>query len=470
MQKKNLISFIFIIFFLPLFCLAQEKDSPKPVALFLDCYIGTNYSTAIASTIKARGEELIVVKCKDFDKKIEELAQRKVYVKTLFASGHDGDGKVYSGKGVEYQEFDPVVVLDKVNKKYPQLFNQTQSYYPLGCYTTSPSNLQQYIKVLPGLKFVSGFYGSGHSSHRKISQDYLKEVLQKESEIIEASDIRKFEMITRSLNALKTPLNVGIYRNYACSTQSQKYEDQELKGFELQVDNESIDGKVDRIVNFSKDECKKKINDFEINYEKYLKYENGLIDIPINTQSGELRSLYSFFRQNEYCIDTVHDGSFNKFPYGDNVFSLLFNRNYRKNFKAYYEDVTGKLSLLKTQLKKALKQSKNTDVDIQKAFSQIQDISGQNMSSWTYKQILDMSVSLQGLSVRLSDKVKKAKYCPWQSTSTQVKKTPLDTHCVIDNYNEIANAFTDLLANRNGPTEWHDYSDVDPVVEPYETQ
>ncbi len=409
------------------------NTSPKPVAVFLDCNIGTYYSNAISATMKKRGEDMIVIPCKDFHKKMDELSKQNVYVKTLFASGHDGDGRVYSDEGRESQgQFDPYLDVDQVNKKYPKLFSQVQAYYPLGCYTASMGNVRQYLEVMPSLKMVGGFYGAAHSAFRQKSQDYLVEMLKAEDAIVQTSTVEEFKQLTSRMAAMKTDLNVGMFKNLTCKTGG-------TKGYMLEVDH-SGDTPINRAVTFSAAECKKKKAEFTKKTEEYWKYSDGEIDVPINTGSGPVRDLYTYFRQNEYCKDIVKDDKdFENFPYATELFSLLFHRNFQRNFKIYYQN---QMNDLKEKLKQQMLTDPNSAAMLKKAYDQINMLSTADLGSWNVKKVTEVSVALQATSKMLQSKM---------TCKTQA-------NCVKNAFTNIADEYTNFVSERMAPDEWHAYS------------
>lgn len=420
-----------------------QKNPPRPIALFLDCNIGTHYSNAIAPTMKNRGEELIVVPCKDFKKTIDKLALQNVYIKTLFASGHDGDGRVYSddSRADLKGQFDPYVDVDEVNKKYPQLFSQVQSYYPLGCYTTAMGNVRQYLEVMPSLKFVSGFYGAAHSAHRQKCQDHLVDVLQKEDAIIQAADVNQFKKITSSLASMQTDMNIGMFRNLTCKMG-------ETKGYVLEVDRES-ESPVNRVTVFSKDDCKKKKAEFEQRSEEYFDYSEGVVDVPIDTSRGPVRDLYSFFRQNEHCYDLVKDDKdYKNFPSASEIFSLLFHRNFQRNFKLYYQK---KMNALKAHIQQQMTSDLKSASVLKEAYDQINNLSTQDLGSWNVKKVNQVSVALQATSQKL------------QKTMTCASKS----NCLKSEFTHIADEFTNLVGDRMAPDEWHAYTPGKMPLDPH---
>ncbi|MBC7752942.1 MAG: hypothetical protein H7Z71_01810 [Moraxellaceae bacterium] len=441
-----------ILFFSLIASTVDAGTPPKPVALFLDCNIGTHYSNAILPAMKKRGEEIIVIKCKDFPAKMAELAKQNVYVKTLFASGHDGDGSVHGDKyGEDKGTFDPVSDIGEINKKYPKLFSQVQSYYPLGCYTTAPSNLQQYVYCMPNLKFVAGFYGAAHSAHRKVAQDYLINLLEVEDEIIQAKNAAEFNSITQRLSSLNSDINMGLYRNFACKASGDDYKKQELKGWGLTIDKK--DTNVNQFVNFSKSECQSLKPKLEENLAKYLEYDEARLDIPRETSSGPLRALYSFFRQTEYCKYVMKDATFDRYPYGDWVFSLLFHRTYRENFKIWAQ---ADLSKLKSQLAEELSQNKSLEAKqvLRDALAQIQMIRNEDMKTWSMGKINDVSVDLAEATARLFSLVAD-------------KKITLKDENLKVTLNKMSKNYTDLLVDRNAPLSWHEVDPKSLPEEPY---
>lgn len=411
-----------------------QKAPPTPVALFLDCNIGTHYSNAIAPTMKKRGEKMIVIPCKDFQKKMDELATQNVYVKTLFASGHDGDGRVYADDSREAikGQFDPYSDIDAVNKKYPEMFAQVQAYYPLGCYTTAMSNVRQYLDVMPNLKFIAGFFGAAHSAHRQKSQDYLVEALNKEEAIVQAATIQEFKKLTTGLKSMKMDMNIGMFKNLNCKTS-------DTNGFMLEVDRAG-DGPVNRAVIFDKDVCRTMKADFEKKTDEYLKYSGGDIEVPIATGGGPVRELYSYFRQNEYCYDIVKDDKdFEKYPTASEVFSLLFHRNFQRNFKLYYQK---KMNTLKENLRLEMASNPAAEAALKDAYDQINNLSTQDLGTWTVKKVTEVSVKLQAAS----QKIQKLNIC----------KTA--ANCLKKDFTHIADEYTNFVSDRMAPDEWHSYT------------
>lgn len=411
-----------------------QKTPPKPIALFLDCNIGTHYSNAIAPSMKKRGEEMIVVPCKDFQKTMDKLAKENVYIKTLFASGHDGDGSVYADDEREATKgkFDPYIDIDAVNKKYPKLFAQVQTYYPLGCYTTAMGNVRQYLEVMPNIKFIAGYFGAAHSAHRQKSQNYLVEMVNKEDAIIQAVTVHEFQKLTSNLETMKTDMNIGMFRNLTCKTG-------ETKGYMLEVDHGG-DAPVNRAVIFSKDTCKKIKTELQKKTDEYFKYSEGEIDVPIATSGGPVRELYSYFRQNEYCYDIVKDDKdFQNFPSASEVFSLLFHRNFQRNFKLYYQK---KMNALKAQIKQQMTSDLKSASALKEAYDQINTLSTADLGSWNVKKVNEISVALQATSQKL------------QKTMTCTSQT----NCLKKEFTHIADEYSKFVGDRMAPDEWHSYT------------
>lgn len=441
---KIILNINFLFLFSLSYQLTQaQTTTPKPVALFLDCNIGTHYSNAIAPIMRQRNEELIVVKCKDFYKKMDELAKKNVYVKTLLASGHDGDGTVYSdGVGEDKGQFNPSEDIEKINSKYPQLFRQTQSYYPLGCYTTSPSNLEGYINVLPNLKFVAGFYGAASSAHRKVAQNYLVEVLSNEKKIIESSQISQFKNIINRFGSMRTGLNMGMYKAYKCDLSLNGNVSKKLNGILLEIDH-SRDKKT--ITDFDLKKCLELKPEFDQKLEEYRKYDSGELEIPLDTKSGPVRNLYSFFRQNEYCTQILPGDTI--YPDGSSVFSLLFYRNYLKNYAEFFkEEIQDNLKDINSEISKTTN-SAETIAYLKSAKTILESMNLANMSNWNIKKIKEVSVELNRL-----DSVYE------QLDPNRIKNLP---------YVQSINSFTSLIESREAEESWHEFTPGAEIDDPW---
>jgi hypothetical protein len=77
---------------------------------------------------------------------------------------------------------------------------------------------------------VGGFYGAAHSAFRQKSQDYLVEMLKTEDAIVQTATVEEFQQLTSRMAAMKTDLNVGMFKNLTCKTGG-------TKGYMLEVDH-----------------------------------------------------------------------------------------------------------------------------------------------------------------------------------------------------------------------------------------
>lgn len=378
MKKIDKVIFAFLLLAPCLEAVANcsKAVDPKKVILFID----VNHSNMEIDTAQKsaclRGETLVIVprdykeqgrgllKRNDFpeliEKELTQMRQQGAKLKNVTISGHDGGGLFGGLKGsFSRQE------LSKVMDKFEDV-NEVQSLHLLGCYTGVKNEVINWSMLFPDLRLIGGYDGSAPASDKPAGHEYLKNLLEKEKKIISESDDKKIisnlKLNLKSLNML----NAGLYIKPLCQ-KDKKEEDEEgylyetLGGVKLSKMNNPAG-------------CMQKSADLKMLARSVDLYNSGEKEPPVNSASGELRTLYNEMRKNEHCPNLGVSPKV--------VFGLLFHEGMKKSFGAYFKKEMDEVELMinqfseddrKKMIDDSIKSLKNLDKQIEQ-YERIADL------------------------------------------------------------------------------------------------
>lgn len=251
------------------------------------------------------------------DAKFKELAGKDKSVNSIVLSGHDGSGSFHgiAGGGDKRQI---VELLKDAYKDKPELLEQLNSVYLWGCYTATRAETDWWSKNLPSLNIVGGFHGTGPSIGKTASNQMLYDLMSSEEEIARVSEENRLEGQLKGLDGLPYLLS-GIYVKN-CN---------EDEYYLSRQKSQSGDRLVTSFGPTGEEVCKERESENKELHSRFMKYFNGELPIPKDTQNGELRRIYNFSRAWEHC-GQYWDAAENLKP--DQVALLLFFDGVKANF------------------------------------------------------------------------------------------------------------------------------------------
>lgn len=245
-------------------------------------------------------------------------AFQKIYaeqksVSSVIISGEDG-GSVFGTYGtISYPD------LKQTFESVPQLKNDVQSLYLWGCYTGTPGRYSEvWQDALPGTKFLIGFHDAGPASTSTSGIDLLGKVMRQETSAFSSYGKTEVEHFFKSFPEVKN-LNVSMCIN----------------GRYIDKKNEFLLSEY----NLTGEKCAKefpaKLRDRFLCYYDSLK---GCENPPTNHQSSDLRSYYSYLRNNAICLANTDFRNVVRGEVGDpdSVMRLIYWDRVWDNFLHHY--------------------------------------------------------------------------------------------------------------------------------------
>ena len=286
------------------------------------------------------------------DETLKKINQEGKTVSSLVISGHDGAGHYHDSLGDDDLSINDV---KRAFDNYPNLRDNINSAFLLGCYTATKSEVIYLKGALPNLKLIAGYYDQGPAGNNKAGHDYFFDLLQKERLI---STLSSEKAVKDMLNAVSAIHNVfpGIYMQICAQDSKGIKTPEEYHYFAF---NETLQdpetAEVTGIVRkaafqkFRFDACEEKLAKWYKESDPLLsKFFHGKLMIPAETGQGSpLRAIYSLIQDLAHCKKRP--------PLGvASMKMLLFYRNVAKNFYRYFQPEIEKIPGMVQTLEKSL--------------------------------------------------------------------------------------------------------------------
>lgn len=246
------------------------------------------------------------------EREIAKRASENKPFSTIIISGHDGTGE-FSGTFGEITDQE----ISSVLAKYPTQANSLRSLHLWGCYTTSPGSLlNNWLHYFPHLSLVSGYDDQAPLNDKPYGWKYLAGVLEKEDELMEATDAAKLQRLLKRIpGANQTHAAI-----YACGSYASNNDAYELADLALKCD--TFISEVKRLA------------------EPYLCYkgakEPGCENPPDQTSQGPVREFYEALHKADACRN-LEIGDWDNMDYNrDEVLRLIFYKEVKANFARIY--------------------------------------------------------------------------------------------------------------------------------------
>ena len=256
-----------------------------------------------------------------------ELAAQGVEINSLIISGHNGSGHLYGMAGDIWKD----KIIEDMNEAYserPELLDNLHSVYLWGCYTATQDEASEWREMLPSLRILGGFNGSGPSIGKLASNTVMYDLMMSENELFmmqEGDEILEAISEVENINYVLPGISLVNCREdqfyYSRSRSGGRTVPQFLET--INPIRECNEG------NF--------LSDYRTNSEEFLRYYRGELEIPENTSSGALRDIYNFIRQNEHCNGYIQDSSLIRLD-SNQVGLLLFFEGVKGNFYNSFGD------------------------------------------------------------------------------------------------------------------------------------
>lgn len=254
----------------------------------------------------ARLEQLLEAKPDALEKELAELAAAGVKLSSVVLSGHDGNGDFWGPYGRVNN-----LRLTRLLQQYPALHAEVRSLALLGCYTSTVGAIETYWKnVMPSVRIVGGYDGSGPLASHSVGHRYLEEFLRRDSK----------------LGAAKTPSDLmSMFRKLPA-----------IRQLEAAIATREIlaNGEGARTIEDYYKDCVKVDTSSELRraYDCYMSGAKGCEDPPRDTKKGVLRQFYNELHGIEHCRALLTVKGDAGLPRGREVLALIYFHSMRENF------------------------------------------------------------------------------------------------------------------------------------------
>lgn len=248
-------------------------------------------------------------------KELDEVKKSNGTLENFIISGHDGGG-AYSG----YKSSFSRQAIGEILKDYQDI-NKVKSAMLLGCYTGVQSETQKWQAIFPDIRLIAGYDQKGPLSDRPAGHQYIEDILNKEKNIIAQADQKKLNTYVKANLRSLSDINAGIWVKPKCEVNPEETH------YYYGARNP------DKIFKpFDPAACAREALKLPDLVPKFQKYDTGELEIPKDTDHGEVRQIYDIARANEHCEE------FEKQLNASQLFNLLFYVDVQQNFSNFYEE------------------------------------------------------------------------------------------------------------------------------------
>lgn len=273
----------------------------------------------------------------DFQAQIEEFTRTSsaqgAKVNSLILSGHDGAGHFYGS----YGETDIAGISDLVSKNR-DVFGDTSSLLLMGCWTGVPDQVDVWKTIFPKVRVMGGFVGSAPSSTRLAAGQYVQGILRGEANLPDRATRAQVQSMINNIQNINQ-VTAGVYINPACEEENSRSPAYYYVS-PSQADNE-LPGhirpglSVYQGISTQEATCRRTFGHQgaagTYDWNAVQQYFQGHRE-PEN--NNELRSLYSYLRNSEYCFT---QGFSEAAVTPDQVLFLRFFQDTKKNIGKYFK-------------------------------------------------------------------------------------------------------------------------------------
>ncbi len=316
-------------------------------------------------------------------------------VNSLILSGHDGGGEYYGDTG----RTDLAEISELVNGNR-EVFDDTSSLLLMGCWTGVPDQVDLWKTIFPRMRVLGGFVGSAPASTRAASGQYITGILRGEANLPNnASRARVQQMINTIQNI--NQVTAGVYINPTCEDDSSRSPAYYYVS-PSQSDNELPEHirpglSIYQGVSMQEANCRRTFGHEgtrgTYDWDAVQQYYSGKRE-PEN--NNELRSLYSFLRNSEYCFT---QGFATPAVTPEQVLFLRFFQDMKKNFNKYFKTDLDNMYLKLDALVEA-----SDDTVSKAAYSEHKKLVGDTLLGMNRRDTLKQISTLTGVFEKIASK------------------------------------------------------------------
>lgn len=280
-------------------------------------------ATATLSAATTKYNESRKVLNKEFlSQELRQLHRQEVNLTSVVISGHDGNGS-FDGVFGDLNDADIKEAFDSVSP-----FGESiRSLLLWGCYTTNIGSLEtNWKKILPNLNVIAGFDDSAPLGDKPANWDLLEDILVKEKTLTDARDQKALMHAFNSLrSANKTHAAICVNEDSYASPRGVI----------------SIKAELEKCKDLRSGELIER-------FQCYEKAQKGCEDVPADTQSGPLRSIYTELQKTKHCKKYIPANL--TVPDPDVTLRLVHDKNVRTNFEYLHSDGMNQINSLMKEL------------------------------------------------------------------------------------------------------------------------
>ncbi len=322
----------------------NQSVDPKKIVLMVSFHDGAEEEKGARLAACERGETLVVlprVTAEDVGNYQEELATflasartNGTTVSSLIISGHDGGGEYYGDYGST-----SVAEISQTVSENRSVFQDTSSLLLMGCWSAPPDQVSLWRTILPNMRVLGGFVGAAPLSIRESAGTFVRDILKGERRLDENASEAGVRAMLKTVEHMNY-VTAGVYvQPNVCSEQNPFYfispansademPEGMVKGLNTLADGSERE--MACIKAFGRDGV---AGTFDWNQiTQYFYGQAGEETDP------ELRSLYSFLRNNKDCFSE----GYSEGPIlPDQALFLRFFQDTKKNFGKYFNAELG---------------------------------------------------------------------------------------------------------------------------------
>lgn len=370
---------------------------------------------------------------------LQNSRSRNVKVSSLIVSGHDGGGEFYGDYGGT-----DMAAISQLTKDHPEMFNDTTSLLLMGCWTGTPDQVAQWRVIFPKMRVLGGFVGSAPSSTRLAAGTYISGLLRGERNLPRTANRNQVQAMINTIQHMNM-VTAGVYVNPACEEEGRSpayfYISPASAGEELGGDMRP-GMNVLPTPDQQSTACMRTFGGegFRGSYDwnAVLQYYQGERE-PENNQ--ELRSLYSFLRNNENCF---REGLSEAAVTPEQVLMLRFFQDVKKNFNKYFKNDLEEMYRLMDEIV-----AESSDLELKALYERHKKLHGDSLLRMTRKETLEQISAFQGIYDRAFGNPTPKAVAAYEKVSNMFSRTQTHLHRL-----------------KCMPPTWHEYVEGETLAAP----
>lgn len=393
-------------------------------------------------TLSARYEEMKPNYQDQLRSFLQSSSSNGTKVTSLILSGHDGGGHYYGDNGET-----TMAEISNIAKENQSVFGNTSSLLLMGCWSGTPDQVEQWRVIFPQLRVLGGFVGSAPASTRVAAGTYIAGLLRGEKNLLPTATRANVQSMINTVQHMNM-VTAGVYIRPSCEeTNSRSPAYYYISGASAAEElPENMRPGLNTFANADERSvsCMRTFggSSFRGTYDwnAVTQYYQGERE-PEN--NNELRSLYSFLRNNENCFSS---GTSQAPISPDQVLMLRFFQDVKKNINKYFKTDLENMYKTIDELVAA-----STDPDIKADYEKHKKLVGTSLIGMSRKETLEQVSRLTGLYDRL---MRRKSWDERRAPAFQQVQTTMDK---IDRH---------LFRLQCLPPTWHEYVENETLAAP----